>query len=310
MNYRFNEIKLDKGMYSEYGKSFAQVLEELDPSGAYEGTAHEGLDAYQRQLKRFDIKVRGSKSDYVSAFFATTETAILFPEYVIRCVRAGMEEDNILRSIVASTTISNSTDYGVYRPDTNTLDFDYIKLTKRGRMLVGSYEAMCRQRLDLLSVMLRQIGSHIMYSHLEDAIRILLDNSQVVKVSEFEYKHLLGFWDALDLYQMNTLFVSPDIMLKLLSMPEFTNPLTGGWVQSNGMMIYPSLDTKLIRTSAVPRGTIIGLDKRYALEMVKQGDISVDYERLIDKKFERSEISSVMGFAKIYDDASKVLKVR
>lgn len=312
MNYRFNEIKLAKGMYAEYGKSFAQILEELDPSENYYGTVYEGLDAYQRQLKRFDIKVRGAKSDCVSAFFATNETAVLFPEYVIRCVRAGVEEDNILRSIVASTTISNSINYGVYRPDTNTLDFDYIKLNKRGRMLVGSYDAIAHQRLDLFSIVLRKIGMYIMRGHLEDAIGVIMSGgSNIGDTAEgLSYKKLISFWNDFAPYCMSTLLVSPDMMLKLMALPEFNAPIAGLYFQNNGELFYPPLGIKLIRTSAVPEGTIIGLDKQYALQMVKQGDISVDYERLIDKKFERSEISSVMGFAKIYDDASKVLKVR
>ena len=48
MAYKFNEIKLDKGMYGVSGKSFSALLEELDPSEAYKGTGMEGLDAYQR----------------------------------------------------------------------------------------------------------------------------------------------------------------------------------------------------------------------------------------------------------------------
>ena len=39
------------------------VLEKLDPSENYRGTALEGLDAFSRQLKRFDIKVKGRNSD-------------------------------------------------------------------------------------------------------------------------------------------------------------------------------------------------------------------------------------------------------
>ena len=54
-------------MYGETGKSFTQVLESFDPSEEYRGTALEGLDAYQRQLKRFDIKVRGAGSDMLTA---------------------------------------------------------------------------------------------------------------------------------------------------------------------------------------------------------------------------------------------------
>ena len=35
-------------------------LEEIDPSENYKGTEFEGLDAFQRQLKRFNIKITGN----------------------------------------------------------------------------------------------------------------------------------------------------------------------------------------------------------------------------------------------------------
>ena len=53
----FDSIKLEKGMYHCPSKSFTQVLEEMDPSAQYENSELQGLDAYQRQLRRFDIKV-------------------------------------------------------------------------------------------------------------------------------------------------------------------------------------------------------------------------------------------------------------
>ena len=87
----YETLKLEKGMYSAPGKSFTQALEELDPSENYRGTPLEGLDAYQRQLKRFDIRVGGPGSDLVEKFFQTSDTAALFPEYVARAVRQGME---------------------------------------------------------------------------------------------------------------------------------------------------------------------------------------------------------------------------
>ena len=59
MAYCYDNLKLEKGMYHGAGRSFTQVLESRDPSEQYRGTALEGLDAFQRQLKRFDIKVKG-----------------------------------------------------------------------------------------------------------------------------------------------------------------------------------------------------------------------------------------------------------
>ena len=53
----YNDVKLEKGLYNLSGKSFVQALEAVDPTSAYEGTPLAKLDAYERQLKRFDIKV-------------------------------------------------------------------------------------------------------------------------------------------------------------------------------------------------------------------------------------------------------------
>ena len=87
MAQRFDHVRLEKGMYHEAGRSFTQVLEKLDPSEQYRGTALEGLDAYQRQLKRFDIRVKGAGSDLVDKFFSTSQSAVLFPEYIARAVK-------------------------------------------------------------------------------------------------------------------------------------------------------------------------------------------------------------------------------
>ena len=40
-SFTVNHDKLEKGMYRESGKSFTQVLEQLDPSESYKGTALE-----------------------------------------------------------------------------------------------------------------------------------------------------------------------------------------------------------------------------------------------------------------------------
>lgn len=233
MAYNFNEIKLEKGMYSERGRSFEQTLEALDPNENYKGTPYEGLDAFQRQLKRFDIKVRGAGSDVVEKFFSTSESAVLFPEYVSRSVKAGMEEGNILPSITATVTRFDGMDYrsiysaaseddkslryvgeGAAIPQTEVRASDHlVSLKKRGRMLVASYEAIRFQRLDLFSVMLRQIGNQIMRMHLEDAIDVIKNgdgNSNAATAYEvgddtiggtkgsLSYGELLNFWNCFE----------------------------------------------------------------------------------------------------------------
>ena len=59
----------------------------------------------------------------------------------------------------------------------------------------------------------------------------------------------------------------------------------------------------------MPAGTIIGLDKNYALEQICGSEVVVEYDKLIDRQLERAAITSVSGFAKLFADAAKVLKV-
>ena len=322
----------------------AQALEELDPSEHYRGTPLEGLDAFQRQLKRFDIHVKGAGSDMVEKFFHTTDSAVLFPEFVSRVVRQGMESD-ILPEITATTTNFDGMDYrtiasvptdddkalrrveeGAVLPTTAIrTQENLVKLHKRGRMLVASYEAIRFQRLDLFSVTLRQIGAYIARMHLDDAVQVLMNgdgNNNAADAYEIgsgsgkisgtagtlTYSALLEFWSKFDPYSMNTMLVSNDVMLQMLKLSEFQNPLTGLNFQGTGTLSTP-LGAKLLRTSAVPAGKLIGLDKNYALEHICGSEVMVEYDKLIDRQIERAAITSISGFAKPYQEASKVLTV-
>ena len=343
MAYMYDNLRLEKGMYHETGRSFSQALEAADPSENYKGTPLENLDAFQRQLKRFDIHVKGSRSDVVEKFFQSTESAVLFPEFVSRVVRQGMEEDNVLPSITATVTQFDGMDYrsiysspsdeekslkrveeGAELPHTYVkTQNNLVKLHKRGRMLVASYEAIRFQRLDLFSITLRQIGSHIARMHLEDAINVIRNgdgndnpaDSFTVGTApiggtkgSLTYEALLDFWAQFDPYTMNTILVPNAVMLDMLKMTEFQNPLTGLNFQGTGSLSSP-LGATLLRTSAMPANTLIGLDRNYALEMVSAGDVMVEYDKLIDRQGERAAITSTSGFAKLYNDAGKVLSI-
>ena len=122
------------------------------------------------------------------------------------------------------------------------------------------------------------------------------------------YGALLDFWSRFDPYSMNTMLVSNDVMLQMLKLSEFQNPLTGLNFQGTGKLTTP-LGAQLLRSSAVPAGTIIGLDKNYALEMIRGSEVTVEYDKLIDRQLERAAITSISGYAKLFQEASKVLKV-
>ena len=339
----YDNLRLEKGMYRQEGMSFTQVLESLDPSENYRGTALEGTDAFQRQLKRFGIRAKGAGSSPVEKFFRTMDSAVLFPEYIARTVRQGMEENDILPAITATTTIIDAMDYrSIYSvptdddkelkdveeggtiPETEVKTKEHlISLSKRGRMLVASYEAIRFQKLDLFSVMLRQIGAHIQKQQLSDAVDVLIngDNNDNAAVQytigttpisgtkgTLGYDQLVEFWGQFDPFTMNTLLCSTGCMTKMLKIPELQNPLTGLNFQGTSKLTTP-LGAQLHRTSAVADGVIIGLDNRYALEQVRAGDVLVEYDKLIDRQLERAAITSIAGFGKICTGAACVLNV-
>ncbi len=339
----YDNLRLEKGMYRQAGMNFTQVLESLDPSENYRGTALEGTDAFQRQLKRFGIRAKGAGSSPVEKFFATMDSAVLFPEYIARTVRQGMEENDILPAITATTTVIDAMDYrsiysdmgdgdlnlsdvaeGSQIPTTEVKTKEHlVSLSKRGRMLIASYEALRFQKLDLFGVMLRQIGAHIQKQQVADAVKVLLDgdgneNAAVTYAvgtspisgtkGNLGYDQLVEFWGQFDPYTMNTILCNNATMTKLLKIPELQNPLTGINFQGTGKVGTP-LGAQLHRTGAVADGVIIGLDSRFALEQVRAGDVLVEYDKLIDRQLERAAITSIAGFGKICTEAAAVLSV-
>lgn len=328
----YETINLEKGMY-QTGRSLTEILEEMDPGENYKGTALEGLDAFSRQLKRFDIKVSGRNSDTIEKFFATSNSAALFPEYVSRAVNAGREEADMLSDVVATVTKIDGMDYrsctssltdddkslkrvaeGAFIPSTEIKTNDnLVHLHKRGRMLVASYEALRFQRIDLFTVTLKQIGAYIARSQMADAVDVILngDGNQNACASvspasagSLSYADLISMWNALSPFELNTVLASTSAMTDLLTMTEMKDAVAGLNFQGTGKMITP-VGANLIRTTALTGDSLIGLDKNCALEMVVADDVAVDYDKLIDRQLEKASISCIAGFAKIYTGAAK-----
>lgn len=324
----FDNIKLEKGLYST-AKGFTASLEELDPSENYIGTDYEGLDAYQRQLKRFDIKVSGAGSDTISKFFKTTDSAPLFPEYISRAVQQGLEEEDILPKIIATTTNIDALDYraiesvpsekdkelqlvgeGELIPETTIKTKEKLTtLKKRGRMLVASYEAIKFQKLDLFTVTLKQIGAYIARTQFNDAMEAL-SNSDVESIagtgSAVNYADLVKLWDALSPYNTTTLIATPSALADMLSITEFKDSYAGQNFHGTGKMITP-FGAEVLKASGAADKGVVALDKNAALEKVQAGGILTEYDKLIDRQLERCAITAITGFSTIFSDAAKVL---
>lgn len=333
----YEKIKPEKGMYSYRNKSFSEILESLDPSENYIGTELEGLDAFSRQLKRFDIKVSGKSSDRIEKFFQTSDSAALFPEYISRAVHAGMENVNIINQMVAVVTNIDSLDYrsiasvpsedekklkivneGAFIPQTTVKTQDnLVRLYKRGRMLVSSYEAIRYQRLDLFSVTLRQIGSAIALSQAEDAINTIINgdgnsnpcaSDNAADSTNITYDDLINLWTKLSPYELNTMIASTEAIKMIFKIDEMKDAAAGLTFHGTGKMMTP-FGATLIHVPTFEGTNLIGMDKNCALEMVTAGGVQTEYDKLIDRQLERAAITCTAGFAKIFTDAARVIKI-
>jgi HK97 family phage major capsid protein len=338
------EVKLEKDMYREAqqkGKTLSQFLEELDPTEEYSDSNKE-LDAFQRQLKRLDIKVKGAGSDVVEKFFDTTDSAVLFPEYISRTVREGLEQVNILPQILATTTTIDGDSYrAIYMdldkdkkqlkrvPEGGPLPKTSIKtkehsttIYKFGRVLEVTYEAIRRKRVDVFAVMLRMIGLQIGKDQLEQAVDVIINGDGNQNAADLftigtapiggtagalSYDALIDFWNEFDPYEMNNVLAPKRELADILKLPEFKDPQAGFNFQSTGKIVNP-LGATLHRLDSVPAGQVIGMDKRYVLEQVVEQGITIETDKIIDRQLNQTAITQVAGFNKLFADGAKILK--
>ncbi|MDE7302773.1 MAG: hypothetical protein K2N60_05570, partial [Oscillospiraceae bacterium] len=328
----YNTVKIEKGFYDLSGKTFSQALEAVDPSENYTDEALRKADAFERQLKRFDIKVRGVNADKVDKFFQTAESALLFPEFVRRAVESGLNS-GCLNKITAAVSVTDGIDcrgivltdskdeddekstgnsytktiaVGAALPESSiTLSAEPIALEKYGRLINAPYEAVRQQRLDVFAAALRAVGAKLAKAIEGAAVAALTESGDFVTGgSTFDYAALAAFWGKFDSCDMNVILCSPATAAKILAFDEMNKTVTTG----GGNIVTP-FGAEIVVSPAVDDDTVIGLDKTCALEMIRGGEVSVDVDKLISKLSDGAAVAVNVGFSVISADAVKVLTI-
>lgn len=319
----YNSIRIEKGLYNLSGKSFSQALEALDPSENYTDNLGK-LDAFERQLKRFDIKVKGVNADKVDKFFQSAESALLFPEFVRRAVESGLNSGCVNR-IVAAVSVTEGIDCrgivlsdgeqgydteiavgGVLPESSISLTSAPIALKKFARLVNAPYEAIRQQRLDVFAVALRAVGSKLAKAIEASAIAAVTDAAEQVSMTggSFNYAELAAFWGKFTSCEMNAIVCSPATAAKILAFDEMNKAVT----TSGGNMITP-FGAEIVVSSAVSDNVAIGMDKNSALEFIRGGEVIVEVDKLISKLSEAAAVAVNAGFSVISADAVKILTI-
>lgn len=320
----YDQIKLEKGMYHLANRSFTQALEAADPSAQYAGTDLAALDAFERQLKRFDIHVSGEHCDKVEKFFTTTESAVLFPEFVRRAIMRGMEE-SILPELTAASSSVNATSCkgfsvdetdgaysvttaeGTVMKKTVITESDAVSLPKYARLISASYETVRQQRIDVFAVMLRAVGHKLAGAAAGAALTVIKNsvtafNSAGTTVA---YADLATLYGKFSDYDLTTVIASPANVAKILAMTEMRDRSLG----SDGQVQLP-FGAKLFKDASLNDQTIIGISKDFALACFKGTDVVLESDRLIDCQLDRIAVSVRLGFQPLMSGAAAVLNIR
>lgn len=316
------------------GLSFSEYLESLDPSDPAAT-----LDAFERQLALNGIRVQGDNADIIDRFFASSENAVLFPEYVARAVRTGMEQFRKLDEIVATRTrITDNTYKSLYMDDQVLTSADLqlakvnegaalpkielktaehtILIHKYGRYLEATYEAIRRKKASVVQIFLRAIGVQIQKDKFEAAIDVLINgdgNNNAAPVQNtatdgtLVYDDLVEFSLSFAPYELNVLLAPKAVVKTLLLLSEFKDPAAFQFT-ATGDMVTP-FGARLLVDETVPADTILGLDRRFALEEVYETGVMTETDRLIRQQIEGTAISEVAGFAKLLTAATRVLDI-
>lgn len=314
----YQNVTLEKGMYHLTNKSFVQALEGLDPSAQYADTPLAGLDAYERQLKRFDIRISGPQCDRVEKFFTSTESAVLFPEFVRRAVQQGMDASMLSEITAVEThtdssqylgcTITETDSYGTATSQSDALTASTILeatsalvLDKYGRVVKASYEAVRRQRLDVFAVFLRSVGMQLAQALMQQAITTLTaeaGSSSTKAGSALAYSDLATLYGKFTTYNMNTLLVSPKVAATILAMTEMEDVVPVEQAQ-----VRLPFGTVLCKVPQMSDNVIIGLDKNFALEMVTGSNLILETDRLIENQLDLITVSLQCGFRVLMKNA-------
>ena len=275
----------------------------------------------------------------VDRFFQSDPNAKwLFPDIVREAVISGMKRKPVYRSLIVGDEKIDGTAYdmpyvveseaesemraiaeGAAIPESELTYGDrIIRLTKVGRGVIASYEAVRRMSVDMLRVHLQRIGERL--GRCLDArlatVLISGDGSadtaavtvNTATAGTWAYADLVnGFLKlTLDHYFTPThMLANSELCKAILDMDEFKDAAlfnfakTGEFPTPLGMRLVPMEDQ--------PADKLTILDAGYAVQKLTEQDLLVESDKLINQQWDRTYLTVVTNFGIVYPKARVVV---
>jgi hypothetical protein len=195
-----------------------------------------------------------------------------------------------------------------------------VRLDKKGRGVLASYEAVRRMSLDMLRVHLQRMGERLgrnLDARLADVL-VNGDSSGSATAAATVNTATAGTWaygDILAGFMKLTLenYFTPTHMLAngdlcetILGMSEFKDSGLFDFAKT-GNLPTP-LGVRLVPIPDQPANKLTILDAGYAVEKLTEQDLLVESDKLINQQWDRTYLTVVTDFAVIYGDARIVVQ--
>lgn len=351
------KLKLEEGMYKEAarkGIGFSQFLEEHYCEKAGEESVYKGksaieqamvknvlrlagkeipLTAFEKQLAAYGIKAFGNQTDFVSKFFSSSDSAVLFPNYVSNRIFAGLLISSLVKEFVATTEVISGTNYqklymaevesdrqlrnigeGAEFPAVEVKVSDQmVAMKKFGRYLKASYEAIKNQNLNAFGKTLERIGLQIGIDETDEMISTIINgdgNSNTPATTvETAATGTIAVGDVIawasgapNPYKMDK-FVGKKALLQ-----EYWTTLAG---MNNPSDQFGFIGIGLPKAyewdrTIVTADRFFGVDSRLAIGHFTMGEVMVESEKMIRTQINGTAISQWSGFHIIDNNATLI----
>jgi len=330
-------------MYTEakrLGISFTDLLarEEKKQGYAPAGDAAK-LDAFERQLVMNEIN---SKASLVEEFFKTSESAVLFPEYISRQIELGMEigkREVKMSDIVAATEMisksgaaripaidlanskrkSAKVAEGAEFPKVQIKFKDKtVVLEKIGKQFEFSYEAIRRMSLPVVNLLLQHIGHELALQKTEQALLVMRDGDgnpgsaadQPAGIATWTYARYVELALGASRGHEFTHLCMNNLMLQTI----LTDDVNFKQFQSVNILerflttgeITDFLGVKWTIHPDVDNDAILAWEQRTGLVEYKEaGSQIVESDKIIEKQLEKTVISETVAFGKPFSNTAR-----
>lgn len=331
---RASEIDITRDTYLE-AQSRGMTLSELLESDDYDPSSVDcPLDAFERQLAVNGIRIGGRQSSTVDLFYKNAPA--LLPEFILREVRKGQKMRPELGRLLSGSTPVQSNRYTPFYIDTSDTDVfslrpigegaeipslivteqkHSVNVRDYGLSLKTSYKTLRHRSTAQFKVLLWYVGFRLQTDKIALVVDTIVngdgnDNAAAVVNSavsgSLTYNDLIALWSHFSPFEMNHIICHIDTLKTILTLDEFKDPLAGYRFGRTGDLFTP-LGATLVRCDEVAADHAIGLDARFAIEEVISQPLMVEFDKIIEQKFEEAVISESVAYAKVVKEASIVL---